>query len=135
MKNKRAKMAIWITLILVLCFGAVSTANAATLRLIRLECWTTEDDNEFDEAELRVTIDRTLSSKYRKDMRRGDIWRINRNISFTDTVKLRLYDLDDPDGDDKLGEHIISNRPTDGVRFLIFNRDEANYRLYYRVDE
>jgi hypothetical protein len=132
MKNKKVKVSICITLIFVLCIGAVSSANAAHLRLVSLECKKTED-NKFDEVLLKFG---TLA--LRRNMRKGDIWALNRRIFFnnTDVITVRLYDEDKGpfDHNDYLGGIIIGSEPTDGNKVALFARDDALYRLTYRVE-
>lgn len=134
MKNKRAKVSIWITLILVFCLGTVSSADAATLRIISLECLSTED-NEIDEPLLKVTGD-GQDSRYRRRMRAGDLWRINQRLFFRNALTVRLYDRDDGpfDNDDYLGGITIGAAPTNGVRRVTFNLDGANYTLRFLVE-
>lgn len=145
MKNKRTKTTMWIALILALCFGAVPFANADTLKLISLKCYTPEDA-ETDEAKLYVTIDNALNwSSERKNMRAGSLWDFNQSYGrdltfrFTDEVDIILYDIDDGrnsiwDSDDYLGAlHIDDATPRNRTRTKIFNGDGAHYELKYRV--
>jgi hypothetical protein len=136
MKNKKAKTSIWITLILVLCLGAVSSANAETLTLISLECFQTED-SEIDEAQLRIREEDGSNTRYKRNMRSGDIWQLNKQIIFTRRIVVSLYDLDDGpfDHNDYLGSFYLNSVPINGVRSFTFNQDGANYRLRYRVGE
>lgn len=136
MKNKLTKLSIWITLILVLCVGASSSVNAATLRLISLECVLTED-SEVDEIVLKVIDTDGSNTRYNRNMRSGDLWRLNRRLLFTNRLVVALIDVDGGpfDPNDRLGSFIVSNEPTNGVRSYTFNLDGANYRLRYRVDE
>jgi hypothetical protein len=132
MKNKRAKVSIWIALILVLCFGAASSANAATLTIISLKCFEPED-RDWDEALLKVTGEGG-NHHYKQKMKRGKVWRLNQQIVFANELRVRLYDLDDPDGDDYLGGITIGSEPTDEDQIVTLNRDGAHYELKYRVD-
>lgn len=135
MKNKQVKASVWITLILVLCLGAVPFANAATLTIISLKCYTPED-SEVDEIKMVVQVDRSLNWSKRKNMSPGKIWNLDKQFSFTNEVVIALYDIDEPpfDPNDYLGRVIIENTPTSRGR-AIFNRDGAHYELTYRVDE
>ena len=136
MKNKRAKVSIWIILILVLCLGTASSANAATLRLISLECVLTED-SEVDEIMLKVVESDGSYTRYKRNMRSGDLWRLNKRLLFSNRLVVALIDIDGGpfDPDDRLGSFIVDTEPTDRVRSYTFNLDGANYRLRYRVDQ
>ena len=145
MKNKRTKTTIWITLMLVFCFGAVPFAKADTLKLISLKCYTPED-SETDEAKFYVTIDNALNwSSARKNMRAGDVWDFNQyygrdlTFRFTNKVHIILYDIDDGrnsiiDSDDYLGALTVDNTTLRNRTLTkIFNGDGAHYELRYRV--
>jgi len=126
-----------------LSLGLASSAKAATLVLVSLECRVIEDDTE-DECHLEVRSTRLRSTgvthNYRRIMRPGNVWNVNQRLVINDTVRVTLYDEDgsglfDPfDRDDFLGHLDVRPEPTDGTRSFTFNWDGAHYILRYRVE-
>lgn len=133
--NKNINAARWLVLVLAICLGAASCANAMELRIISLECLETEDA-ETDETLLKITGD-VEDYRYRQDMRRGYWTNLNIRLTIRRSVEVKLYDLDSGpfDHNDFLGSFYIYAFPMRRDHTHTFDRDGARYKLVYRVVE
>lgn len=105
----------------------------AKIVLTRLTCNETEDNTGPDEACLKIWADSDYQS-LRRSMNNGSEWNLNVILDFSQRVKIKLYDLDNPgfpwyDDHDHLGTVIINpsqaNSPGNGT----FNLDGADYEI------
>lgn len=101
------------------------------LRLISLECITTEDAGE-DEAYLRVKGTKVwggdINSGQTADLRGVAL------IPFYRRARIELFDEDWPDADDRLGvTYAMRNQQGEGEISYDFTDDDARYVLTYEV--
>jgi hypothetical protein len=103
----------------------------ASIVLTRLTCNETEDNTGADEAQLRIWADGSYQS-HRKDMNNGESWDLNIPLTFSQRVKIQLYDLDNPgfplyDDHDHLGTVTIQPNQLQGSG--TFSQDGADYEI------
>lgn len=108
------------------------------LIITRLHCNQTEDYTGGDECRLRVYINGCKVSDTSKDLNDGDNWYMYLpfEIDEHDAVKVTLYDKDGDhwyDRDDDLGTVKVNKNA--GMHKGTFNKDGANYKLHYYVEE
>jgi hypothetical protein len=104
----------------------------ATLNIVTLFCLKTEDLGD-DEAYL--VVNGNLLCGPRK-MRVGQTWFINKQVKFTNSLEIKLFDRDSGafDSDDYLGTITVTSALKDqGEQIGSFRKDGANYNLYYNV--
>jgi hypothetical protein len=102
----------------------------ATVNLRRLLCLETEDAGK-DEVYLVVNGQKIWGER---KIGVGQGLSINRQVNFTNSVEIKLFDADAPDSDDYLGTITVTNAMKGkGEQIGKFNRDGANYNLYYDV--
>lgn len=104
-----------------------------TFTLHILKCFETEDWGS-DECALKILVDDQHVTTFRRSMSAGDEWHINQSFQFVDKFAVVLYDEDAPDGDDKLGQHIITSvtQPLT-MASLSFREDDADYTLTFSI--
>jgi hypothetical protein len=102
----------------------------ATLNLRRLLCVETEDAGK-DEVYLVVNGEKIWGER---KIGVGQGLSVNRQVNFTNSVEITLFDADAPDSDDYLGTIIVTNAMKGkGELTGYFLRDGADYTLYYDV--
>lgn len=96
-----------------------------------LHCYETED-RRYDDCRLDITPDDEPIYSLRRNLSEGDIWELNREISFAETVSVRLWD-EDRRTDDHLGTvRIDASTGPGGVAFVL---DGAHYEMAYTVSD
>jgi hypothetical protein len=134
----------WALLVGVMTTGLASSARAEILVLESLTCRATED-SDGDECILRVhSINTSIgvnpdnhNCSYRQNMlNTSRPWMLNRRLFISGPVEVSLFDEDDTflNPDDCLGRVRIEARPTAGTMTAVFNQDDANYVLRFRVE-
>jgi hypothetical protein len=110
------------------------------LRCNKTEDWTKADNIRF---ELQSALGKALDVHHGFKLDNGEVHRFGDKtypavasaipgLSGMPLVKLRLFDEDWPDGDDHLGDVLITAQPVDRAEGR-FNRDGADYRVVYSV--
>lgn len=102
------------------------------LFLTTLECVTTEDLTHSDSCRLEVRVDGGPVDEMNHDLNTGERWLLNKSYPFTNEVRIKLYDEDEPDADDFLGEVIIGPTLTHRANGR-FTLDDAKYILWYEI--
>jgi len=98
-----------------------------------LVCKITEDKSS-DQCSLRVYADGILVHDFKKDLKAGDTWTLNRKIPFYRSVKVELWDRDaSPDTDDHLGTVFLDLSSTPGNKTGKMTHDDADYSLAYSL--
>lgn len=105
--------------------------DSKTLHIDRLRCYETEDVSGADECKLVVTVD-GVSHTFKRSLNNNQSWFINRDFTFANQARVKLYDEDSIDSDDNLGTLNISKTEKWNATGK-FTRDGANYSLYYDV--
>lgn len=101
------------------------------LRLLTLKCIETEDSSGPDSAYITVG-DRKVWGP--KDINDGQTKVINKDVKFSRRAEIRLYDEDDLDANDFLGNHVVNKSEAGtGEQSKTFTEDDAVYRLWYIV--
>lgn len=98
-----------------------------TIKLGSLKCLNTEDNIGGDHAYIKVE-GKTVWGPVRT-MEEFD-QNIGTSTKFSGKVVVELWDEDDADGDDLLGQHTLSS----GSGTIEFTRDGAHYTLKYSID-
>ena len=102
------------------------------LRLIFLYCEETESGLfENDHLRLEVFPDEA-SADSMKELNTEETWLLNEEFSFDAKVEIKLWDEDEIDGDDLLGQHVIGPELLHRGR-VDFNKDDAKYQLWFEV--
>ncbi|MGW0227088.1 hypothetical protein ACWDWO_02140 [Actinopolymorpha singaporensis] len=108
--------------------GELTGIPGGTLRLGTLHSKKQQDffgDDEIAVVAEGSKVGRTI------DIEQGERKRIRKTVQFTGNARVRLYEKDDPDSDDYLGQHKLKPRRDGGI--LTFKRRGAHYRLSYTV--
>ena len=97
-------------------------------RLIRITCHEQEDWTGDDEPYIKINGKVVWGPK---DMRKGETREIYRDYQFNHRARVALYERDDWDPDDFLGEHVITRADIDkGEQAFSFMEDGANYTIW-----
>ena len=100
-------------------------------RLIRITCHEQEDYTGRDHPYITVNGKRLWGPK---GMRKEETREILRNYQFPRRAKVRLYEQDDYEPDDFLGEHEITRADIgEGEQEYTFAEDGANYSIWIEV--
>ncbi|GGN93746.1 hypothetical protein GCM10011579_092530 [Streptomyces albiflavescens] len=103
---------------------------AAEVKFVRLQCLETED-NGADELYLHYNGAHLAGIQ---DVETGGTWQLDLVKRLDGEAFVSLFDEDDIDEDDFLGEIVISeSEMNQGLRQQEFNQDDALYVLFYRV--
>ncbi len=102
----------------------------AEVKFVRLQCLETED-NGADELYLHYNGGHLAGIQ---DVETGGTWQLDLVKRLDGEAFVSLFDEDDIDEDDFLGEIVISESELNqGLRSQEFNLDDALYVLFYRV--
>ena len=100
-------------------------------RLIRITCHEQEDWTGKDHPYITVNGKRVWGPM---GMEEGETREILRNYQFPRRALVRLYEQDDYESDDFLGEHEITRaNVAQGEQEFTFAEDEANYSIWIQV--
>lgn len=100
-------------------------------RLIRITCHTQEDHTGRDHPYIAVNGKRLWGPK---GMREGQTREIQRDYRFPRRATVRLYEQDDYEPDDFLGEHEVTGKDiSKGEQEFTFAEDDANYSIWIEV--
>ncbi|MFE0186399.1 hypothetical protein [Streptomyces sp. NPDC058989] len=92
-----------------------------------LECVEQEDWNGADDIYLTINGGRSV---YSTSIEKGEKRHINKSFHFAgDVAEVRMYESDDADADDLLGEQV----PLLGYGEMKFREDGAHYTLSYNL--
>lgn len=113
--------------------GAVSAqTNTRYLKLVSLQCLTTEDWTGADEPYLNVGGN-TIWSGSLNDNQSANLNALAAT-PFYGQIEIELYDDDAPDGDDWLGTGVAYDwQAGSGYQTIYFTQDGARYKLTYYV--
>ena len=102
------------------------------LNLKTLKCIETEDNIGADDAYMTVNDEIIWGPEKMND---GDERGVDKIYKFDHRAVIRLYDKDDLDPDDFLGERTITREDVGkGEQTHNFTEDDANYRLTFTVE-
>ncbi len=117
-----------------LCLTGAATLEAATLKLVDLKCYDTQDAiPPVDECLLKVTGG-GVNRAFNNDMSVQESWAVNQEIAIVAPVTVRLFDRDNGGAVDLLGQVVIPAAPTAGTRSVVFQLAGARYKLRFRVE-
>ena len=103
------------------------------LTIHKIDCFETEDAGA-DELRLELFVDHQHTQSLKREMREGNVWRLQQRFAFEKQVVVRLIEEDAPDADDFLGSITIG--PTLRRRHTrSFKEDGALYKIEYSVAE
>ncbi len=113
--------------------GAASAqATTRYLKLVSLQCITTEDWTGADEPYLNVGGN-TVWSGSLNDSQSANLTGLSAT-PFFGQIEIELYDDDSPDGDDWLGTGVAHDwQAGSGYQTIYFTQDGARYKLTYYV--
>ncbi|QDU42650.1 hypothetical protein Mal52_11170 [Symmachiella dynata] len=101
------------------------------LRVLSLICHEQEDNTGHDDAYIRINGSDFWGPK---PIHEGQPRVINKDYLFNRRAKIGLYESDDWDPDDFLGEQMITKANVgQGEIELPFKEDDANYTIYVEV--
>lgn len=119
-------------LALALGLAFVPSAEAATLRLVKLRCYDTQDALPPND-ECRLKLSGGWKTQWDRVMMAGDTWELANDHQMQGAVTVRLFDRDGNSDADLLGQVVIPSVPTNGFATALFDQNGALYKLLYRV--
>lgn len=97
-------------------------------RVLRITCHEQEDLTGDDDAYIKINGANFWGPR---SMDTGQTREIRRDYQFLHRAKIALYEQDDLDPDDFLGEHVITRADIGkGEQELPFKEDDANYSIW-----
>ena len=108
------------------------------IKLLKLACIETEDAFGHDELALDIFLDGEFEKNLKFRLKEGESATIGRKglLKAKHKIALHLYDRDDLDADDLLGNIIFINSKKESVwstERIRFDKDDAKYDLHYEV--
>jgi hypothetical protein len=118
---------------LVAAFSGAALCNDLTIK--NIHCTSTEDWSGADNNQLRVYVDGNAKPViYNYRLNDGQNWALNKTFKYNKSIKVEMWDLDDPDPDDLLGTLNVGPTSKAGSSLSArFTRDDSDYTFSYEI--